>query len=369
MKNKNPVYPSALHCLRVIMPNYLARLGFIVAGLFSAPAFAAAPPPALVEIEPAVELEISPFVWVSGTVIGRYDARVSAEVEGRLESLPEVGDSVKKGEVIAALDARSYRLALREVEAEIAPIEALLVFYDREAARLEKLARQNNAARNQLERTQADRNQALARIRAIKARIAVVKDKLDKTQIRAPFAGIVTERPRAPGERVEAGDPIVRLVDPDRLEIRARIQQQSFQFVGAGDRLAIRGGGEQIEGNIRTVIPAGDDISRLYEIRVLFEKPDWPIGKAVQIAVPVKQKQAVIAVPRDALVIRETGILVYRIGADNTAEMIPVETGVANPTHIQVIGGVNENDRIVTRGNERLRPGQPVQIINGGGQP
>ena len=364
MKNKDCVYPAALQRARALMPRRLIWPGFILAGLFSAPAFAATPP-APVEIESARTLEIAPFVWVSGTVIGRYDSRISAEVEGRLESLPEVGDAVKKGAVIATLDATSYRLALREVEAEIAPIEALLVFYDREAARLERLAGQNNAAKSRLERTQADRDQALARIRAIKARIAVVKDKLDKTQIRAPFAGIVTERLRAPGERVEAGAPIARLVDTGRLEIRARIRQQSVPFVRAGDRLTIRGG-EAIEGKIRTVIPAGDDISRLYEIRVLFERPAWPIGKAVKIAVPVKQRQAVIAVPRDALVIRESGILLYRINADNTAEMIPVETGVSNPTHIQIIGGVNENDRIVTRGNERLRPGQSVRIINGG---
>ena len=364
MKNKDCVFPPPRKA-RALILRRLIRPGLILASLFSAPALAAVPP-APVEIEPARALEIAPFVWVSGTVIGRYDSRISAEVEGRLESLPEVGDAVKKGQVIAALDATSYRLALREVEAEIAPIEALLVFYDREAARLERLAGQNNAAKSRLERTQADRDQALARIRAIKARIAVVKDKLDRTQIRAPFAGIVTERLRAPGERVEAGAPIARLVDTRRLEIRARVRQQSVPFIRAGDRLTIRGGGEAIAGKIRTVIPAGDDISRLYEIRILFEQPAWPIGKAVKIAVPVKQSQAVIAVPLDALVIRESGILLYRINADNTAEMIPVETGVSNPTHIQIIGGVSENDRIVTRGNERLRPGQPVRIINGG---
>lgn len=365
MKNSNRVYPPAPQRARDCALALL-RAGFIFAALFPALALAAGPPPAPVEVAPARALEIAPFVWVSGTVIGRYDARLSAEVAGRLVRLPEVGDAVAKGAPIALLDATSYRLALSEVEAEIAPIEALLVFYDREALRLERLAGQNNAAKNRLERTQADRNQALARIRASKARIAIARDRLDKTQIRAPFAGIVTERPRAPGERVEAGDPVLRLVDPGRLEIRARIRQQSVPFVKRGDRLTLRDNDGQVEGEVRAVIPAGDDISRLYEIRILFEQPDWPIGKAVQVAVPQRQRQAVIAVPRDALVIRESGTRVYRVNADNVAELIPVETGVSSPTHIQVIGGVNENDRIVTRGNERLRPGQPVRIINGG---
>ena len=365
MQNKNYTHPPAPQRARDCALALL-RAGFIFAALFPALALAAGPPPAPVEVAPARALEIAPFVWVSGTVIGRYDARLSAEVAGRLVRLPEVGDAVAKGAPIALLDATSYRLALSEVEAEIAPIEALLVFYDREALRLERLAGQNNAAKNRLERTQADRNQALARIRASKARIAIARDRLDKTQIRAPFAGVVTERLRAPGERVEAGDPVLRLVDPGRLEIRARIRQQSVPFVKRGDRLTLRDNDSQIEGEVRAVIPAGDDISRLYEIRILFEQPDWPIGRAVQVAVPIRQRQAVIAVPRDALVIRESGTRVYRVNADNLAELIPVETGVSSASHIEVIGGVNENDRIVTRGNERLRPGQPVRIINGG---
>ena len=365
MKNNNRVHPPAPQRARD-GALALLRAGLIFAALFSASALAAGPPPAPVEVAPARALEIAPFVWVSGTVIGRYDARISAEVEGRLASLPEVGDVVAKGAPIALLDATSYRLALSEVEAEIAPIEALLAFYEREALRLERLAGQNNAAENRLERARADRNQALARIRASKARIAIAKDRLDKTRIRAPFAGVVTERLRAPGERVEAGDPVARLVDTGRLEIRARIRQQSVPFVARGDRLTLRDDDTRIEGEVRAVIPAGDDISRLYEIRILFEQPDWPIGKAVQVAAPLRPRQAVIAVPRDALVIRESGTRVYRVNADNMAELIPVETGVSSPTHIQVIGGVNENDRIVTRGNERLRPGQPVRIINGG---
>ena len=65
------------------------------------------------------------------------------------------------------------------------------------------------------------------------------------------------------------------------------------------------------------------------------------------------------------MVIRQSSIIVYRINSENKAEPITVTPGISNVSHIQVIGNINENDKIVVRGNERLRPGQAVQIVTG----
>ena len=117
-------------------------------------------------------------------------------------------------------------------------------------------------------------------------------------------------------------------------------------------------------GVVNKVIPVGDNISRLYEIRVRFSNKIWPVGTAVKVACPIKQKQNVLVVPRDALVIRQSGIAIYRINTQDRAELIPVQTGISNTKYIQVIGDVSIGDEIVIRGNERLRPGQAVKIIN-----
>ncbi len=322
-------------------------------------------PPAIVQVKNAVNVEIAPYIWVSGTVIGRFDSKIAAEVEGVLENVLEVGDRLDEKDVIAEIDDKTYRLALNEIQAEVAPIETMVEFYRREAERLEKLAKQNNAAKNQLDQTQANRDEAIAKIKIVKARLALARDELNRTVVRAPFPGVVTERYKTPGERVEAGEQIIRLVNTDELEIQARIQQASFNHIKAGDNLLIKGPSTEINGVVRTVIPVGDDVSRLYELRVETNEKDWVAGTAVQIASPVDKKQNVIAVPRDALVIRQSGIVVYRINSNNQAEIVPVKTGIANTTHIQVIGNVKENDMIVIRGNERLLPGQTVKIMDG----
>jgi RND family efflux transporter MFP subunit len=320
-------------------------------------------PPAMVQVENAVDIEIAPFVWVSGTVIGRFDSKIAAEVEGVLNKVLDVGEQLGENDVIAEIDDMTYRLALNEIYAEIKPIETMVEFYSREAERLEKLAKKNNAAKNQLDQTQTNRDESLAKIRIVKAKLAMAQDELKRTVVKAPFSGVVAERYKTRGERVDVGEQIVRLINTDKLEIQARIQQASYEHIKKGDTLTIKGHSAEINGTVRAVIPVGDDISRLYEIRIEFDNKAWLAGTAVQVASPINKKQNVIAVPRDALVIRQTGVVIYKINDSNQAVLVPVKTGIANTTHIQVLGDVYENDKIVIRGNERLRPGQTIQLI------
>lgn len=332
---------------------------------FSQSLFAGGMPPAVVQVKDAVNIEIAPFIWVPGTVIGRFDSKVAAEVDGLLKSVLDVGDRVAENDVIAKIDDLKYQLALNEINAEIKPIETMVAFHTKEAERLSKLAKQNNAAKNQLDETQANRDEALAKIKVVRAKLAVARDELKKTTVRAPFSGVITERYKMTGERVDSGSQIVRLINTEKLEIQARVPQKSIQFIKVGDTLSVKGPSADIKGVVRAVIPVGDDVSRLFEIRIEFDKQEWSAGTAVQLASPVNNQQNVLAVPRDALVIRQSGVVIYRINDENMSEVIPVKTGIANTTHIQVMGNVNENDKIVIRGNERLRPGQKVKVMGG----
>ena len=104
--------------------------------------FAGGMPKAIVKVENAVNIEIAPYIWVSGTVIGRFDSKIAAEVTGVLENILDVGDQLEKNEVIAEIDGLKYQLALNEISAEVKPIETMVEFFRKEAERLEKLAKQ-----------------------------------------------------------------------------------------------------------------------------------------------------------------------------------------------------------------------------------
>jgi len=315
-----------------------------------------------VQIAEAIEEEIAPVTWVSGTIIGTYDSSISSEVDGLLEEVVEVGDYLEKGDVIARVDSLTIHLRKLEIESELIPVAAKLEFYRREVERLTMLAEHNNAAKSRLDEMISEREQAIGQIKIIKARLAQVNDQMKKCTIRAPFSGIITERFSSKGERLETGDEVVRLVNTDELEIQARIPSDAITLIKKGSELEVTDGERNIISIVRAVVPVGDDVSRLYELRLDFNEPGWAIGHAVRVAVPIAKKRRVTAVPRDALVIRQDGTKVFRVNENGIAEVIPVKTGMANNTYIEIKNGINIGDRIVIRGNERLRPGQRVVI-------
>ncbi|MDX1519612.1 MAG: efflux RND transporter periplasmic adaptor subunit, partial [Gammaproteobacteria bacterium] len=196
--------------------------------------------PANVQTDHAVRMEIAPTTWAPGTIVSRYDSRIAAEVDGRLMSVVDVGDRLNEGDEIAAIDRKTYQLNINEISAELAPLEAELEFYQREADRLEKLEQQNNAARNRLEEIVMNRDQTRGNIRVIRARLDRAMDELSKTSIKAPFPGIVAERFRAPGERVAAGDDVVRLVNTGILEVQARVPAYNLSGFKQGDLIRVR---------------------------------------------------------------------------------------------------------------------------------
>jgi len=113
---------------------------------------------------------------------------------------------------------------------------------------------------------------------------------------------------------------------------------------------------------VRAIIPVGDEVSRSLEIRVILEEPSPLVGSAVRVAVPTAIPEVVLAVPRDALVIRQEANYVFRI-VEGSAEQVAVQTGTSDIDLIAVSGGLAAGDEVVVRGAERLRDGQSVRII------
>jgi RND family efflux transporter MFP subunit len=318
--------------------------------------------PAQVQIIEAKYVELAPSIWIAGSIISRHDSKLSSEVEGRIESLLEVGDMIEKGEIVASIDDTTIRMQLEEAKAEIIPIRAKLTFFNHEVERLDKLAKENNAAKNRLDEVISDRDQMRGELSMKQTRLSQARDTLNRTTILAPFTGVVAERFKEEGEWAKIGDELLRLVNTESKEIQGRIQQQSAAFIKQGNSLEVTDGKIQIMATVKTLVPVGDSISRLYELRLDFQETKWMAGHAVRIKVPTAKSQNALVVPRDALVIRENTIKIFRILEDNTAEIVFVKTGLANEDLIEVIGEINAGDKIVIRGNERLRPQQQVNI-------
>ncbi|VAW86377.1 hypothetical protein MNBD_GAMMA16-1759 [hydrothermal vent metagenome] len=313
-------------------------------------------------VVPAKMTDLAPVAWYSGSIFSRNEAMVAAEVSGRLIMVANVGKTIKKGQVLAKLDGTLAKLEVAEFKAEVQQEEAKRKFLAQEVARLKRLAKTNNAAQTLLEKTISERDTSRAELAVAKARLEQANFRLKRSVVRAPFNGTVVNQTLRMGEWVNSGNAVVYFVDTTSLELRARVSLSALQYLQVDDELLVKENKNQHHMVIHSLVPVGDPQSRLLELRLQGLFGNMAIGQAVRIAVPTAAARNVLAVPRDALVLRRAGSAVYVISDDNKAQRIAVQTGIASHALIEVSGNLKAGDQVVIRGGERLRPGQEVAI-------
>lgn len=320
------------------------------------------PPPAIVVTEQAVLQNIAPTALYSATVISRDDANLSAELAGRITWVAEVGDRIKAGEPAAKLDIIFIKHQVIEEQSTIQSEKAKFDLHSKEVKRFTELLEHNNVALSQLDQAISDQMVARSNMASSRARLAQAKERLRRTSIVAPFDGVVSERLLQTGEWADNGTTVLRLVSTSNLEIQTHIPASSLRFITIGASLNYVNGSNSGIGKVRALVPIGSDTSRLYELRITTEDESLVAGKLLRVAIPTEHEREAILVPRDALVLRREGVYVFRVNEDSVAERIQVETGIADLNRIEVIGGIQANDLVITRGGENLRPGMMVTV-------
>ncbi len=319
-------------------------------------------PPAMVEVAEVVETSLAPVTWVSGTVVSRSDARLSAEQEGRLLEVLEVGSEVAAGDMLARIDDLSLQLRVAELEAEVVRTEARLNFLQSEYQRQQELSEKQLTSATLLEQTRSEQRVAASELKVAQSRLDQARDDLSRTVLRAPFDGVVVERLVQLGERVSQGTVVIRLKDPNNLEVVARPPLSFMSYVKTGQYLQVDSTRSQGSWPVRTLVSLGNEATHVFELRLDVDAEQFASGETLRVAVPIADSQQVVAVPRDALVLRSDGAAVFVVDADQTVRRISVTTGVGDQYYIGVRGELTPGDKVITRGNERLQPGQTVQI-------
>ncbi len=319
-------------------------------------------PPSPVIVGEARTTFLAPSVDVPGTVVSKYDARLASELSAKLKWIAEVGTEVAEGEAVARLEDITFRLLEMEAQSRVDKEKARVTFLKSEKGRLESLAESNLSAKSQLDQTTSDlavaeSDQAIAEAQLGQARVAMYI-----TEIRAPFDGVVTERLRSIGERLTVADEVIRLVDPNSIEVVARAPLNTVNFISEDEVLDLHNDYRDGEGIVRTIVPFGNPQSHMFEVRLNVDPEKWTVGESVRLSMPTAEAKEVLTVPRDALILRREGASVFRINDDMTAEQINVITGLGAGRLIEVFGELHEGDRVVTRGAERLNSGMSVDI-------
>ncbi len=351
--------------MRITVKNLLTLLGLLAvfSGFQAMAQFEA--PPANVRVAQASIQMMAAQILVPGTVVSRNDAKLAAEVAGRLLEVVDVGTVVTKGDMVAKIEDTPVRLRRDELLAEVERALARLRYLESEEKRYVQLAESNLAAAAKLEETRSNRDVSRGDLQVAKSRLAQVEDQLARTSIGAPFDGIVVQRLMMPGERVDIGDNVVRMLDQQHLEVVARAPLEYYSFVQPGQQLEIRTGPVITSGIVRTVVAVGSENTHLFELRLDIESNSFPVGQTLRVSIPTSTQREALVVPRDALVLRPDSISVFIIDQEQKAQQIMVTTGIGSGDKIEVLGDLVDGDTVIIRGNERLQPGQAVSIMQG----
>jgi len=326
-----------------------------------APAAATADLPA-VGVAQIKTVRLAPQASFPGTVMSRNDSKLAADVAGRVDWVAEVGTALKQGDVVARLDKHMAEMQRTSDRANVDRLSAI-VRYDRiHADSMDKLMEKNVVAKTVRDQAISTRDSDVAALAQAQAALERAQYQLDHLEIRAPFAGRVVARLVNAGEYASEGHEIVRLVDLDSIEISAQVPIQSMQFLRENMHVTAMVNGKPVDTTVRTVVPVGDQLSRTVEVRLTLAASSAFVGDAAKILVPAAEPRMVLAVPRDALVLREDNTYLFKIDKENTAQRIAVGTGSEDGNLVEVSGTLTEGERIVVRGAEHLESGQKVRL-------
>ncbi len=308
-------------------------------------------------------VKMAPKMALPGTVMSRSDSQLASEVEGRVSWVAEVGTIVKENDVVARIDNHLASLQLSSDKANVARLAAQLRYDREQAARMDNLFSQNAIAKSTRDQAKSTKDMDAAALAQAQASYQRSQYQLAHGEIRAPFPGRVVARLINAGEYATPGKPIVRLVDVGSLEVSVPTPIDSARYVSEKSVLTVEIEGRPVQATVRAIVPVGDIASRMIEVRLALPAGAGLVGDAAKVFIPSAQPRNVLAVPRDALVLREENTYVFKVNKKGQAQRVAVETGSEEGALVEVKGLILPGERIIVRGAERLETGQKVRAI------
>lgn len=356
----------------------LGRLLILVSLLGALPAIAQERPTD-VRVDPVQTEPFSQTVPILGRLVASQRGEVAAQVAGAVARVEvQVGDRLSEGDLIAELDRDRLQASATLADARVAAAEAQigadraeLSLLEQEQARLQRL--RNSAAfsaaqledkRQEIEAAAARIDRARALLEEARADLALARTDLDDTSVRAPYSGVVTERHVSAGDFVNAGEPVVALLDDGSLEIEADVPSIRARNLDTADTISVRfDTGLTGQAHLRAIVPDENPLTRTVAVRfsldLTAEELFLASGQSVTLEIPVGEQREVVTVDKDAVLRRPDGDIVF-VATDGAAQPRPVALGKAVGPRFVVEDGLQAGELVVVRGNERLRPGQPI---------
>ena len=311
-------------------------------------------PPVPVEVEAVTTGSMAREITVAGVLEPLRTVGVNAQLPGALTAVNvEEGDVVRAGQVLAEVDAR-------EIAAQVRSAEAALELARSTAERSASLWRERIIIAAEYERDQA----ALV---AAQATLDQLRTRLGYSRVRAPMAGVITEKRVETGDVVQGQTRLFAIADVSTLVLRVQVSELDVAGVAEGrpvDVTVDAAGGARFRGRVRRVFPAADTTSRMVPVEVALPGSDRRLkpGFLARAAFQLGERSGILLVPTRAVVGPVDARAVFVVSG-GTAERRPVQLGQSSGGRSEVLEGVVAGDSVVVAGVDEVRDGGRVRVV------
>ncbi|MFQ5709166.1 MAG: efflux RND transporter periplasmic adaptor subunit [bacterium] len=309
-----------------------------------------------VEIETVQRGNLTLSRHFTGTIEGERQADAIANTAQKIVAIPvKVGDEVRQGQIVAELD---FDIA-----------SAMSLRYRQSKASFED-ARKDYERMKSLFAAGAVSEQALDKAKMaleIATRNFQAASKLVK--IEAPIAGTVTHIYHKVGETVRSGQPVVRIAKLNDVLIKIDINETEIAGIRNGQEVKVAVSaypGKNFTGVLQDLSLSADPVTRTFRawVRVPNQERLLRPGMFAKVAVMVTSKENVLTISKDAILENNSKAMVYVVTQDLVAELREIQPGQSSANRVEVLSGLNENDRVVVLGQNKLQPGKKVNVVN-----
>ena len=312
---------------------------------------------------------------ITGSVQPERRADLRAEVSSVvLQVLKDNGEPVRKGDPLVRLDDTSIRDSLTSADEAVRAIAQAYEQAERQVQRLKTLQAQGMTSMQALEDAEVRRNNAQSDLAAARARVVSARQMLQRTEVRAPFDGVVSDRKVSSGDTAQVGKELLKVIDPRTMRFEGLVSADRMGELQIGQRVTFRVNGypgTDFTGTVKRIDAAANATTRQVEVVVAFAGAEMPrvAGLYAEGRIETGTTQ-VLMVPESAVVRSADATHVWRVSG-GALQKVAVQLGErdARRGEFPVIAGLAAGDRILRAPGSTLIDGQKVEFAAAAGAP
>lgn len=307
---------------------------------------------------------------LAGEVTARYTSKVGFRVPGKItKRYVDVGDVVKKGQVLARIDHNDANLNAQAASADVAAAKAQHRLAQQELERSKQLFAKKFISKSALDRQLAQYDASLAQLKQAKSHAVVSGNQSVYTRLVADKAGMIAQVKAEPGQVVSAGQPIATIIDLQSLEVAIPVPESAITQLQLGDLVTVHtwaNASKVYHGKVREIPPAANAKTRAFDVRVSIVDADdaVKVGMTAEVGfVESSDATAHIMIPSAAVTAKKNQTVAWVITKEGYAKMQAIEIGEFSEHGIPIISGLQVGDTVAIAGVHKLIEGQLVRPV------